>query len=174
MCVICYYVAVTTPCLQKRTNREYVITLARNDETPWWWSEKIETCLSGFKCFKWKLYRWICWLTVEAKWNADSCWADQGILHNFMDFRCWLLWNNDTPLNPTFCHLKSVQIHIPFFSAVLIRRYHLCLQLKTQWHKITLWIKCSVWDKVMLKSLCCRRAAPSSINFETKYCLRMW
>jgi len=33
-------------------NREYVITLARNDEIPWWWSEKIETCWSGFKCFK--------------------------------------------------------------------------------------------------------------------------
>ena len=28
-------------------NREYVITLARNDET-----QKIETCRSGFKCFK--------------------------------------------------------------------------------------------------------------------------
>jgi len=33
-------------------NREYVINLARNDETPWWWSEKIETYRSGFKCFK--------------------------------------------------------------------------------------------------------------------------
>ena len=56
-------------------NREYVINLARNDETPWWWSEKIETCRSGFKCFKWKLYRCICWLLVEVfvwiqkKWN---------------------------------------------------------------------------------------------------------
>jgi len=28
-------------------NREYVITLARNDETPWWWSEKIEICRRG-------------------------------------------------------------------------------------------------------------------------------
>ena len=46
-------------------NREYVITLERNDETPWWWSEKIETYPSGFKCFKWKLYKWICWLIVE-------------------------------------------------------------------------------------------------------------
>ena len=46
-------------------NREYVITLARNDETPWWWSKKIETCRSGFKCFKWKLYRCICWLIVD-------------------------------------------------------------------------------------------------------------
>jgi len=46
-------------------NREYVITLGRNDETPWWWSEKIETCRSGFNCFKWKLYRCICWLIVE-------------------------------------------------------------------------------------------------------------
>ena len=46
-------------------NREYVITLAWNDESPWWWSENIETCRSGFKCFKWKLYRWICWLIVE-------------------------------------------------------------------------------------------------------------
>jgi len=43
-------------------NREYVITLARNNETPWWWSEKIEICRSGFK---WKLYRCICWLIVE-------------------------------------------------------------------------------------------------------------
>ena len=48
-------------------NREYVITLARNDETPWWWSEKIETFRSGFKCFKLKLYRCICWLIVEVK-----------------------------------------------------------------------------------------------------------
>ena len=46
-------------------NREYVITLARNGETPWWWSEKIETCRRGFKCFKWKLYRCICWLIFE-------------------------------------------------------------------------------------------------------------
>jgi len=46
-------------------NREYVITLARNDETPWWWTEKIEICRSGFKCFKWKLYRCNCWLIVE-------------------------------------------------------------------------------------------------------------
>jgi len=46
-------------------NCEYVITLARNDETPWWWSVKIEICRSGFKGFKWKLYRCICWLIVE-------------------------------------------------------------------------------------------------------------
>ena len=49
-------------------NREYVITLARNDETPWWWSEKIETCRSSFMClmcFKWKLYKCICWLIFE-------------------------------------------------------------------------------------------------------------
>jgi len=49
-------------------NREYIVTLARNDETPWWWSEKIETCQSGFKCckvFKWKLYRCICWLIFK-------------------------------------------------------------------------------------------------------------
>jgi len=46
-------------------NREYVITLARNDETPLWRSEKIETCRSGFKCFEWKLYRCICWSTVD-------------------------------------------------------------------------------------------------------------
>jgi len=26
--------------------------VARNDETPWWWSEKIEICRSGFKCLK--------------------------------------------------------------------------------------------------------------------------
>ena len=54
-------------------NCEYVITLARNDETPWWWSEKIETCQSGFKCFKWKLYRCICWLIVEANDPHLSC-----------------------------------------------------------------------------------------------------
>ena len=52
---------------KNKLNREYVITLARNDKTPWWWSEKIETCRSGFKCFKWKLYRCICWLIVEVK-----------------------------------------------------------------------------------------------------------
>jgi len=33
-------------------NREYVKNLGKNDETPWWWSEKIETCRTGFKCFK--------------------------------------------------------------------------------------------------------------------------
>ena len=44
--------------------REYVITSARNNKIPWW-SEKIETCRRGFKCFKWKLYRCICWLIVE-------------------------------------------------------------------------------------------------------------
>jgi len=44
-------------------NRECIITLARSN--PWWWSEKIETCRSGFKCFKWKLYRCTCWLIVE-------------------------------------------------------------------------------------------------------------
>jgi len=32
-------------------NHEYVITLARNDKNPWWWSEKIETCRSGFIVF---------------------------------------------------------------------------------------------------------------------------
>jgi len=32
-------------------NREYVITLARNDENLWWWPEKIETYRRGFKCF---------------------------------------------------------------------------------------------------------------------------
>ena len=49
-------------------NREYVINIARKDETPWWRCEKIETCRSGFmclKCFKWKLCRYICWLVVE-------------------------------------------------------------------------------------------------------------
>jgi len=51
-------------------NGEYVITLARNDETPWWWSEKIETCRSGFK---WKLYRCICWLIVEVILQNAQC-----------------------------------------------------------------------------------------------------
>ena len=50
---------------KNKLNHEYVITLARNNETSWWWSEKIETGQSGFKCFKWKLYRCICWLIVE-------------------------------------------------------------------------------------------------------------
>jgi len=50
---------------KSEVNREYVITLARKDETPWWWSEKIETYRSGFKRFNWKLYRYICWLIVE-------------------------------------------------------------------------------------------------------------
>ena len=54
-------------------NREYVITLARNDETPWWWSEKIEICRSGFKCFKWKLYRCIFWLIVEVILRNTRC-----------------------------------------------------------------------------------------------------
>ena len=57
-------------------NREYVITLARNDETPWWWSEKIETCRSSFmclKCFKWKLYRCICWLIVKVILRNARC-----------------------------------------------------------------------------------------------------
>jgi len=51
-------------------NREYIITLARNDETPWWWSEKIETRQSGFK---WKLYRCICWLIVEVILRNARC-----------------------------------------------------------------------------------------------------
>ena len=51
-------------------NREYVITLARNDENPWRWSEKIETCRSGFK---WKLYRCICWLIVEVVLRNARC-----------------------------------------------------------------------------------------------------
>ena len=54
-------------------NREYVITLARNDETPWWWSEKIETCRSVLKCSKWKLYRCICWLIVEVILRNARC-----------------------------------------------------------------------------------------------------
>ena len=54
-------------------NREYVITLARNDETPWWWSEKIETCRSGFNWFKWNLYRCICWLIVEVILRNARC-----------------------------------------------------------------------------------------------------
>ena len=49
-----------------------LITLASNDETPWWWSEKIETCRSDFKCFKWKLYRCICWLIVEVTYIYNS------------------------------------------------------------------------------------------------------
>jgi len=57
-------------------NREYVITLARNDEIPRWWFEKIETyrvVLSDLKCFKWKLYRCICWLIVEVILRNARC-----------------------------------------------------------------------------------------------------
>jgi len=70
-------------------NREYVITLARNDETHWWWSEKIETCRSGFVCFKWKLYRCICWLIVEAMWEKSSTLFLQGyIVFLWCNHRC--------------------------------------------------------------------------------------
>ena len=54
-------------------NREYVISLARNEETPWWWSEKIEICRSGFKCFKWKLFKFICWLIAEVILRNARC-----------------------------------------------------------------------------------------------------
>jgi len=54
-------------------NREYVVTLARNDEIPWWWSEKIETCRSGFKCFKWRLHRCIFWLIFEVILRNARC-----------------------------------------------------------------------------------------------------
>ena len=41
-------------------NCEYCnITLARN-KTPWWWSDKIETCRSVLKCFKRVLCEIIC------------------------------------------------------------------------------------------------------------------
>ena len=53
--------------------REYVITLARKDETHWWLSEQIETCRSGFKCFKWKLFRCICWLIVKVILRNARC-----------------------------------------------------------------------------------------------------
>jgi len=32
--IISVMAAATTPCLQKLTSREYIITLARKDETP--------------------------------------------------------------------------------------------------------------------------------------------
>jgi len=58
-------------------NREHVITLARNDETPWWWSEKrskhVGVVLSVLKCFKWKLCRCICWLIVEGFLRNGRC-----------------------------------------------------------------------------------------------------
>ena len=57
-------------------NREYVITLARNDETPWWWSGNIETRRSGLsflKCLKWKLNRCICWLIFEVILRNARC-----------------------------------------------------------------------------------------------------
>ena len=68
-------------------NREYVITLARNDETPWWWSEKIETCRSGFKCFKWNLNRRICWLIVEVSSVISICPSIRPSVHS-------PAWNN--------------------------------------------------------------------------------
>jgi len=44
-------------------NCEYCnITLARNNKAPWWWSDKIKTCWSDFKCFMWKLCNYSCWL----------------------------------------------------------------------------------------------------------------
>ena len=64
-------------------NHEYVITLARNDENPWWWSEKIETCRSGFKCFKWKLYRCICWLIVEVTLRNARCNGEIHVMKKF-------------------------------------------------------------------------------------------
>jgi len=75
-------------------NREYVITLARKEETIWWWSEKFETCRSVFKCFKWKLYRCICWLIVEVilrnAWSND----DIHIRINSQDYTVYLTeWN---------------------------------------------------------------------------------
>jgi len=57
-------------------NREYVINLARKDETPWWWSEKFETYRNGLrvlKCFKWKLYKCFCWLIVEVILRNTRC-----------------------------------------------------------------------------------------------------
>jgi len=63
-------------------NREYVITSARDDETPWWWSEKIETCGSGFMCFKWKLYRRIFWLMFEVILRNARC---NGEIHNLLN-----------------------------------------------------------------------------------------
>jgi len=43
----------------------YDITLARS-KAPWWWSDKIETCLSVSKCFMWN-YMCIRWLI---KWSC--------------------------------------------------------------------------------------------------------
>ena len=38
---------------KKELNCEYCnTTLARNNKAPWWWSDKIETCRSDFKCFE--------------------------------------------------------------------------------------------------------------------------
>ena len=57
-------------------NREYVITLARNDETPWCdlkRSKNVGVILSVLKCFKWKLYRCICWLIIEVILRNARC-----------------------------------------------------------------------------------------------------
>ena len=43
------------------------ITLARN-KAPWWWSDKIETCRSVLKCFKWN-YMFIIWLI---NWSGST------------------------------------------------------------------------------------------------------
>jgi len=50
-------------------NCEYCnITLARN-KTPWWWSDKIETCRSVLKCFMWN-YMCIRW---SINWSDTIC-----------------------------------------------------------------------------------------------------
>jgi len=53
---------------KNQPNREYVITLARNDETPWY-MKYVGVVLYVLKSFKWKLYRCICWLIFEVNYT---------------------------------------------------------------------------------------------------------
>ena len=137
-------------------NRENVISLARNDETPWWWSEKIETCRSGFKCFKRKLYRCICWLIVEVMF----CLVFTRVLH-------WILSRIKEVYSTSLHHayskvdliLSSRSIAIwflafRFFTKIFInfffnfRRLLLCFSLLVRLDDVTL-IKygerCELW-----------------------------
>jgi len=89
-------------------NREYVITLARNDETAWWWSEKIETCRNGFKCFKWKLYRCICLLVVEVVIMYVYCFVHR--------WSIWIIVQRDATQSSLFIIL---QVHSTCFGCQL-------------------------------------------------------
>jgi len=96
-------------------------------ETPWWWSEKIETCRSGFKCFKWKLYRCIFWLIVEVilqnAWSSDEILCFQfyhntanlwGQIHKLENYcpscPCFQNYIYDSSLNK-FVHMRRKDLY---------------------------------------------------------------